>query len=89
MDHIHTHTHTHTHTQYEIRVTGHLGQTILGAFPELHGESCGPDTVLSGPLRDRSAVYGIVARLESLGLDLVDLRRVEPNTQRVVPSRTP
>ena len=34
--------------QYEIRVTGLLGDTILGAFPELHAESRGSDTVLTG-----------------------------------------
>jgi hypothetical protein len=67
-----------THHRYEIRVSGRLGETILSAFPDLRAEpKCG-QTVLIGSLPDRSALYGVVARLESLGLDLVDIRRLPP-----------
>jgi len=38
----------------------------------------GGETVLTGPLADRSAVYGVLAQLEALGLDLIELRRVHP-----------
>jgi hypothetical protein len=63
-------------TQYEIRVSGHLGETVLGAFPELHGEARGSETVLTGCICDRSALYGVVAQLEALGLELVALRQL-------------
>jgi hypothetical protein len=36
----------------------------------------GNETVLTGWLEDRSAVYGAVAQIEALGLDLVELRRI-------------
>lgn len=62
--------------RYEIRVAGYLGDTILVAFPELHAKHERGQTVLTGKLPDRSALYGIVARLESLGLELLDLRRL-------------
>jgi hypothetical protein len=72
-----------THHRYEIRVTGRLGETILAAFPDLHAEpECG-HTILTGNLPDRSALYGVVARLESLGLDLVDIRRLPPDSGRL------
>jgi hypothetical protein len=41
--------------------------------PQLHGA----DTVLTG-LLDRSALYGVLAEIESLGLDLVEVRQLTP-----------
>ena len=38
------------------------------------------DTVLTGWLEDRSAVFGVVAQIEALGLDLLELRRLTPYT---------
>jgi hypothetical protein len=67
--------------RYEIRVAGCLGDTILAAFPELHAELERGHTILTGKLPDRSALYGIVARLESLGLDLVDIHRLSPEAE--------
>jgi hypothetical protein len=32
----------------------------------------GGDTVLTGRLEDRSAVFGVVAQIEALGLELLD-----------------
>jgi hypothetical protein len=61
---------------YEIRVQGHLGQTMRTAFPELRVRVEGGDTVLSGALPDQAAVYGVLAAIESLGLELVAVRRV-------------
>ena len=60
--------------QYTIRVDGHLGATVLSAFPELVAEEAA-QTVLTG-LLDRSALYGVLAQLEMLGLDLVDVHQV-------------
>jgi hypothetical protein len=61
---------------YEIRVRGHLGQTMRTAFPELRVRVEGGDTVLSGALPDQAAVYGVLTAIESLGLELVAVRRV-------------
>jgi hypothetical protein len=61
---------------YEIRVRGHLGQTMRTAFPDLRVRVEGSDTVLSGALPDQAAVYGVLAAIESLGLELVAVRRV-------------
>jgi hypothetical protein len=36
------------------------------------------ETVLTGLLEDRSAVFGVVAQIEGLGLELLELRRIEP-----------
>jgi hypothetical protein len=64
--------------QYEIRVRGHLGETMRAAFPELRARFDGTDTVLTGVLPDQAAVYGVLAAIESLGLELLELRRMLP-----------
>jgi hypothetical protein len=63
---------------YCVRVNGHLGVTALSAFPAMVAHVDGKETVLTGLLQDRSAVFGVVAQVEALGLELVELRRVRP-----------
>ena len=60
---------------YEIRVRGRLGATVLGAFPTLTAEWRAPDTVLRGAVPDRAALHGVLAQVERLGLELVEVRR--------------
>jgi hypothetical protein len=62
--------------QYEIRVRGHLGETMRAAFPDFRARTAGPDTVLTGTLPDRAALHGVLAEIEALGLELLEVRRV-------------
>jgi hypothetical protein len=62
---------------YTIRIRGHLGATVLSAFPALASQRHGADTVLTG-LLDRSALYGVLAEVEALCLDLVEIRQLTP-----------
>jgi hypothetical protein len=64
--------------QYEIWVRGHLGETIRSAFPALRAQARGADTVLTGALPDQAALYGVLAELEALGLELLEVRRLPP-----------
>ena len=66
---------------YMIRIRGRLGATALSAFPNMEPEVRGGETVLIGSLEDQSAVYGVLAQVEALGLELIELRRVWPPTQ--------
>lgn len=66
--------------QYMIKIRGRLGATALSAFPTMASDLQGGDTVLTGPLEDRSAVYGVIAQMEALGLEILELRRVGPST---------
>jgi hypothetical protein len=59
--------------RYLIRINGHLGATLLSAFPALAARLDGGCTVLTGSL-DRSALYGVLAEVEALGLDLLEVR---------------
>jgi hypothetical protein len=60
---------------YEFRIRGLLGDTMLGAFPELHAEAQGGETVLAGALPDQSALHGVLTQIERLGLELLDVHR--------------
>ena len=64
--------------RYRIRVRGRLGPTMRCAFPTLQARASGGDTVLTGPLCDRAALYGVLAEIEALGLDLLEVRRLPP-----------
>ena len=68
--------------RYMIRIKGRLGATALSAFPTMGSEVRAGETVLTGPLEDRSAVYGVLAQIEALGLEILELRQVAPSTGR-------
>jgi hypothetical protein len=61
---------------YAIRIKGRLGATSLSAFPTMAPEVKDGDTVLIGLLEDRSAVFGVVAQIDALGLELLELRQL-------------
>ena len=62
---------------YTIRIRGRLGATALSAFPSMAYELKGSETVLTGLLEDRSAVFGVLAQIEALGLDLLEIRKIQ------------
>ncbi len=67
-------------TSYEIRVHGRLGAIMLRAFPGLRAEAQGQDTLLRGAVADQAALHGVLAQIETLGLELLEVRRLQPDT---------
>lgn len=61
---------------YSIRIKGRLGATALSAFPSMVSELKDDETVLTGSLEDRSALFGALAQVEALGLDLLELKQI-------------
>ena len=59
-----------------IRIKGRLGPTALSAFPTMVAEVEASETVLTGSLTDASALFGVLAQIEALGLDLLQLRQI-------------
>ena len=66
--------------RYMIRINGHLGATLLSAFPVMAWERQGPETVLTGVL-DQPGLYGVLAEIEALGLDLIEVRRLASRSE--------
>jgi hypothetical protein len=67
-----------TPAPYMIRINAHLGATVLSAFPAMTPQWHGAHTVLTG-LLDGSALYGVLAEIEALGLDLLEIRKLAPD----------
>jgi len=68
-------THPIQRPRYEIRVRGILGDRLVTAFPDLVAVTDEGDTLLMGRLPDQSALHGVLGQIESLGLELVEIRR--------------
>lgn len=62
--------------RYEIRVDGHMSETMAKAFPELDHVVMSSQTVLFGPVVDEAHLYGLIARCQSLGLRVVEMRQL-------------
>jgi hypothetical protein len=62
--------------RYEIRVDGHLSETLTEAFPELEHVVMSGQTVLYGPVIDEAHLYGLLTRFQSLGLRVVEMREL-------------
>jgi hypothetical protein len=67
--------------RYMIRINGHLGATLLSAFPAMASRRQGSETVLTGVL-DRPGLHGVLAEIEALGLELLEIRQLAPETRR-------
>ncbi len=61
---------------YEIRVAGVLPPEALLDFERLSASVEPVETVLHGPLADQAALYGLLARLETFGVQVLEVRRV-------------
>jgi hypothetical protein len=64
--------------EYTFRVTGRLTPRVLGVLDPLEASNAASDTLLVGQVADRAALHGYIARIEALGLELVELQRLPP-----------
>jgi hypothetical protein len=64
----------HSH-RYRIAIKGGLGPSIRWALEDFKIESHGVDTYLIADL-DQAALYGAINRIQSLGLELIELTRM-------------
>ncbi|MBY8339692.1 hypothetical protein LXH13_01440 [Streptomyces spinosirectus] len=62
--------------RYEIRVDGMMSDTLAKAFPELDHVVMSGQTVLYGFVVDEAQLYGLLARCQSLGLHVLEMRQV-------------
>lgn len=62
---------------YQFRVRGRLSKTLLAGFPELRAQVRGSETLLDGQLPDQAALFGVLDRIEALGLELLEVLSTE------------
>ena len=62
---------------YEIRVTGVLPPEALLDFARLTASVEPVETVLHGPIQDQAALNGLLARLETFGVQVLEIRRLQ------------
>src|ERR1700730_2178396 len=61
---------------YEIRVIGVLPPEALLDFDRLNASVEPVETVLHGPLQDQAALHGLLARLQTFGVQVLAVRRL-------------
>ena len=71
---------------YEIRLAGHLDQRWAAWFDglTLTHQSDGT-TVLQGPVVDQAALHGLLQKVRDLGLPLISVIHVAPDSHRSTP----
>jgi hypothetical protein len=64
---------------YQIRLKGHLGRAWTDRFAGLTVtlEDSG-DTLLTGPVADQAALFGLLRKVRDSGVPLLSVNRVEP-----------
>ena len=66
----------HDGGSYEIHIKGRLSDSLLAAFEGLTATVQPVETVLHGPVQDQSSLHDLLDRIQSLGLELVEIRQV-------------
>ena len=61
---------------YEIRIKGRLSDSLLAGFECLTATVQPVETVLHGPVQDQAALHGLLDRIQSLGLELAEIRQL-------------
>lgn len=62
--------------RYEVWIAEQISPTAIAAFPGLAARRQPGGTVLSGPVRDQAHLHGVLARIQTLGLTLLELRQL-------------
>jgi hypothetical protein len=68
--------------EYEIRIKGRLDDALAQSIGEFSQSVQPSETVLRGHIVDQSELQGVLARLQDLGLELLELRRVDDGAPR-------
>jgi hypothetical protein len=62
---------------YELVVRGELGDHFGVLFDGMGMQRRQGTTVLIGPLRDHAQLYGVIERIQELGIELVSVNRLD------------
>jgi hypothetical protein len=62
---------------YEIRVKGRLSDTVTEVFEDFTASVKPAETTLRGQIRDQAELHGLLEQIQSLGLELIEVKRLE------------
>jgi hypothetical protein len=62
--------------EYELRIRGRVTPALLARFEGMQSGVEPVETVLHGPVADQAALHGLLGLIRSLGLELVEVRRL-------------
>jgi len=62
-------------SDYEFRIKGRISRELVATFAPLRTQD-NVETVLVGTITDRAQLHGIIARFETLGLEILEFRRL-------------
>jgi hypothetical protein len=65
-----------TDSTYEIRIRGRMSAALLDSFQGMESAIEPVETVLHGPVRDQAELHGLIDRVQALGLELIEVRRL-------------
>jgi hypothetical protein len=65
-------------SSYEIRIRGRISRALLESFEGMESDLEPVETVLHGPVRDQAELHGLLDRIQALGLELIEVRRLPP-----------
>ena len=65
-----------TEMSYEFRIKGRVSRAVLESFEGLASDLEPVETVLHGPVRDQAELHGLLDRIQALGLELIEVRRL-------------
>ena len=73
--------------EYAFRVRGRLSPAVVAALEPLARVDTTTETVLRGVVTDQAALHGLIARIEHLGVELVELQRLPELRPTAPPGR--
>lgn len=67
---------------YEIRIKGTVGESLLASFEGFDADIEPAETVLYGKELDQAALHGTLERVRALGLELIEVRQTKSDKPR-------
>jgi hypothetical protein len=61
---------------YEIHIKGRVSEQLIATFEGMDASVQSVETVLRGPALDQAALHGLLDRIQALGLELIEVRRL-------------
>ena len=64
--------------RYEIRVTGTVPDSVLEEIEDVQVFEQPVESILRGAVEDQAALHRMIDRIQGLGLELIEVRRISP-----------